>query len=119
LLGCFSGDGCFAGCARRQNGDDLDLYCFVAVGLSFGDFSARTEIRLTVVDDFTKYVITGPILAFFVWLAFITAGSTTNNVDSGSGKLNVFAVTNDGPVAGLTVSGTPDSILKLLFPSGC
>jgi TrbL/VirB6 plasmid conjugal transfer protein. len=69
-------------------------------------------------DDFTKYVITGPILAFFLWLAFVTAGSTTNNVNSGSGKLDVFAVTNDGPVAGLTVSGTPDSMLKFVISIG-
>ncbi|MFA5128849.1 MAG: hypothetical protein WC445_02660 [Patescibacteria group bacterium] len=34
-------------------------------------------------DEFSKYVISGPILAFFIWLALIVAGGGTANTEIG------------------------------------
>jgi hypothetical protein len=35
-------------------------------------------------DEFSKYVISGPVLAFFIWLALVVAGAGTSNVEVGA-----------------------------------
>lgn len=40
-------------------------------------------------QEFTKYIIVGPALAFFIWLAFAVAGSSAGNQ---SGKISVDAM---------------------------
>lgn len=83
-------------------------------------------------SDFTGLVITGPMLAFFIWLSFFTASgsglSNSTTTDSGGiqllGSTSTAAVPNnnsdltDDINAGVTKSGTAQAIIKFLVSIG-
>jgi hypothetical protein len=58
-------------------------------------------------DDFTKYVITGPILAFFIWLALISASAKAISFPAGQ-----------SPQVGDTGFGTPETMLRYIISIG-
>lgn len=70
--------------------------------------------------DFTGLVITGPLLAFFIWLSFFTVSDTGFNkgeniqVDGPSQSSNFVTDIN----AGVTEGGTADAIIKFLVSIG-
>lgn len=70
--------------------------------------------------DFTGLVITGPLLAFFIWLSFFTVSDTGFNkgeniqVDGPSQSSNFVTDIN----AGVTKGGTADAIIKFLVSIG-
>ena len=83
-------------------------------------------------SDFTGLVITGPMLAFFIWLSFFTASgsgmSNSTTTDSNNiqliGSTSTVANPNNGSDltddinAGVTKSGTAEAIIKFLVSIG-
>lgn len=81
-------------------------------------------------DQFTNNVVSGPILAFFIWLAFVTM--QTDGIDrfgKGPAKGNDEAyytgqgsiageASGSAPVAGLAQSGTPEGMLRFVISIG-
>ncbi|MDO9399414.1 MAG: hypothetical protein Q7T79_01885 [bacterium] len=62
--------------------------------------------------DFTSNVIVGPVLAFFIWLSFVSASSTAGlmaNINKGS---NVTLAT------GITEAGSTDNLIKFIISIG-
>ncbi len=75
-------------------------------------------------DEFSKNVIIGPVLAFFIWLSFASLGgveepSVVANIKSinesqqsgAEGQLS----TTTGPAAGITQAGSPDHMIKFII----
>ncbi|MBI4457889.1 hypothetical protein HY633_02915 [Candidatus Uhrbacteria bacterium] len=60
-------------------------------------------------DEFTKNLMTGPVLAFFLWLSLVTVA--TGDVSKGFG-------TPGGPSVGNTEAGTPQNIQTYLIGIG-
>ncbi|MBI2483121.1 hypothetical protein HYV74_03000 [Candidatus Uhrbacteria bacterium] len=71
-------------------------------------------------SEFGKYLTTGPVLAFFLWLALVTAGSgqtgTEIRKDATVGGSDVANQEyNDGVAALGSSAGTPDSIISFVI----
>ncbi len=62
-------------------------------------------------DNFSKYVITGPMLAFFIWLALIVAGGGTGNEQVG---VTVGTSTVSGPAVGVGALGTMEKLSSVI-----
>ncbi len=82
-------------------------------------------------DDFSKNVVSGPILAFFIWLSFASVqpdstgaslinGATEPNKGANEEiKLKGFEKSGAGaPEAGISKSGSADSMLKFIISIG-
>ncbi len=83
-------------------------------------------------SDFTGLVITGPMLAFFIWLSFFTASGSglSNSTTTDSGGIQLLGSTSTAAVpnnnsdltndinAGVTKSGTAQAIIKFLVSIG-
>lgn len=65
-------------------------------------------------DEFTKNVIVGPVLAFFLWLSFVSLG----NANSGSSILGFNVADSSIQPAGLTKIMTTDDITKFIISIG-
>ncbi len=64
--------------------------------------------------EFTKQVIVGPVLAFFIWLSLISAGSGYKGLD----EINVKSDLDNAPkeiTAGSTEAGTSEQMLKYMI----
>ncbi|MEI7620245.1 MAG: hypothetical protein WCJ57_01600, partial [Candidatus Falkowbacteria bacterium] len=80
-------------------------------------------------EEFSKNLIVGPILAFFIWLSFVSLGGVENPPDidkiSQLGKTMAEADTTNitgaltasttGPSAGITEAGSPDHMIKFII----
>ncbi|MFH0854016.1 MAG: hypothetical protein V1891_00785 [bacterium] len=80
-------------------------------------------------DEFVKYVTIGPIIAFFIWLSFVSMGNLTNqgetlkDMDSASYKrdssvdITVEYKEKEAnlPQAGDTIAGSPSHLVKFIF----
>ncbi|MBU4375214.1 hypothetical protein KKH38_01785 [Patescibacteria group bacterium] len=62
--------------------------------------------------EFTKYLIVGPVMAFFFWLTLVVFGTTASIADID--KLKGGAEINDVLVAGLTEAGSVDNMMKFI-----
>jgi len=80
-------------------------------------------------SDFTKNLLVGPILAFFIWLSFASLGGTStgdgkNPVDqvmenNGAGKPAALgSAATSGPSVGISTAGSPDNMIKLIISIG-
>lgn len=82
-------------------------------------------------DEFSKNVVAGPILAFFIWLSFASVqpdstgaslinGATEPNAGTNEEqKLKGFETSNAGaPEAGISKSGSADNMLKFIISIG-
>jgi len=69
-------------------------------------------------DDFTKNVIVGPVLAFFLWLSFVSLGNGNvgTEVLQQSGAQSIFS--DAAPTGGLTAAMTTDNLLKFVISIG-
>lgn len=78
-------------------------------------------------SDFSKNLIVGPILAFFLWLSFASMGSinsstdieamkTKNNIDSESGE--VSSSTSNDLAAAATQAGSKDNMILFIVSIG-
>lgn len=67
-------------------------------------------------EDFTRNVIVGPVLAFFIWLSFASLGSggvdaiTGSGVDAGTAKIG-----GTGGAQSLTKAGSPGNMLNFII----
>ena len=64
-------------------------------------------------DDFTKNVIIGPVLAFFLWLSFVTLG----NGKSGADILGM-SIDTGNDTSGLTASMSTNALMKFAISIG-
>jgi len=82
-------------------------------------------------EEFSKNLIVGPILAFFIWLSFVSlggvtapaegdpvaavmnAGKTLEQADT-TGMTNI-AASSTGPSAAITEAGSPDHMIKFII----
>lgn len=64
--------------------------------------------------EFSKNVIVGPVLAFFIWLSFISASSGIMNDEHFNDKASMGLQ----PTASITKAGTPDHMLKFIISIG-
>ncbi|MBU4511623.1 hypothetical protein KKD19_00010 [Patescibacteria group bacterium] len=72
-------------------------------------------------SEFSKQVVVGPILAFFIWLSFVSIG--TNNAGTilntpKPGDTGNTTKLSSQPVAGLAEAGTPDNMIKFIISIG-
>jgi len=82
-------------------------------------------------EEFSKNLIVGPILAFFIWLSFVSLGGVTSPGDhdpvnqvmlagktlekaDATGMTNITASTT-GPSAAITEAGSPDHMIKFII----
>lgn len=72
-------------------------------------------------DEFSKNVIIGPVLAFFIWLSFASLGGVEDpkvvadirsKGNTQSGVEDKFGTVSQGPSAGITEAGSPDHMIK-------
>ncbi|MDP3043232.1 MAG: hypothetical protein Q8N21_02430 [bacterium] len=63
-------------------------------------------------SEFSKQVVVGPILAFFIWLSFVSATSSTGLV----GDIKPTTATN--PTAAITTAGSEDNMIKFIISIG-
>lgn len=72
-------------------------------------------------SEFSKQVVVGPILAFFIWLSFVSIG--TNNAGTilntpKPGDTDNTTKLSSQPVAGVAKAGTPDDMIKFIIAIG-
>jgi len=75
-------------------------------------------------SEFAKNVIIGPVLAFFIWLSFVSLGSGANPLkdtpepgDTGK-TTQISGVEIPGPNAGIAKAGKPADMLKFIISIG-
>lgn len=74
--------------------------------------------------DFSKQVVVGPLLAFFIWLSFISLGGVTvDNMPEANDKIKEIDKITSGNKdsvlnAAITEAGTPDHMLKFIISIG-
>ena len=81
-------------------------------------------------QEFSKQVIVGPVLAFFIWLSFVSLGGSglkgqdILNVDpkgidnSGTERIYQGEKKELAPIAGSAEAGTPDNMIKFIISIG-
>ncbi len=71
-------------------------------------------------SQFTENVVSGPILAFFIWLSFASATVDVKNISSVTftGSDNEKAHQGKLAAAGLSTAGTPEGMLKFVISIG-
>lgn len=73
-------------------------------------------------SEFSKQVVVGPVLAFFIWLSFISIGA--NNADTilgdtpRPGDTGNTTQISSAPSAGIAEAGTPDNMIKFIISIG-
>lgn len=77
-----------------------------------GAFPAGKSYNETWWKDFTKNLIVGPILAFFIWLSFAALGTGTGTENSGVGKDSELRPATS---TALTKAGSPDNMLNFII----
>ncbi|MFC1613556.1 hypothetical protein ACFL23_04475, partial [Patescibacteria group bacterium] len=74
-------------------------------------------------SEFIKYVTIGPIIAFFLWLSFVSLSKTATFTDLTTGKSfedlspqeKAMNLSKDTPQAGITVAGSTDHMIKFII----
>jgi hypothetical protein len=72
-------------------------------------------------SQFTENVVSGPILAFFIWLSFASVTVDVKNISSSvtfTGSDNEKAHQGKLAAAGLSTAGTPEGMLKFVISIG-
>ncbi len=77
-------------------------------------------------NEFSKQVVIGPVLAFFIWLSFISiGGSNVKGQDilkvdpAGEYTERIYrSEAGEAPIAGTTEAGTPDNMIKFIISIG-
>lgn len=78
-------------------------------------------------SEFTKQVVVGPILAFFIWLSFVSLGASDQTagkimkVDMSGSSMSSASTTLVSPspiAAGISKAGTSDNMLKFIISIG-
>ncbi len=83
----------------------LSPLAFLLAASPFGSEYAREWWK-----NFTSYVVSGPILAFFIWLSLIVAGAGT-----GYGQVGVTTISAEGSVSATASSlGTPEKLVSVI-----
>ena len=59
-------------------------------------------------SEFSKNVVVGPVLAFFIWLSFVSASTGLVDIPSSS----------EGPSVAVTVAGSKENIIKFIISIG-
>ncbi|MBI4812704.1 hypothetical protein HY798_04725 [Candidatus Falkowbacteria bacterium] len=67
-------------------------------------------------SEFSKNVIVGPVLAFFIWLSFVSATTGTGLVDVDATSMDLGTSSKIG--AGNTVAGSKDNMIKFIVSIG-
>ncbi|HOZ53349.1 MAG TPA: hypothetical protein PK142_01565 [bacterium] len=66
-------------------------------------------------SDFSKNLIIGPILAFFIWLSFASLGGTAGSAEISAMKKNTFSDAEEVGNATITQAGSPEHMLKFII----
>ncbi|HNX11048.1 MAG TPA: hypothetical protein PKI61_02815 [bacterium] len=76
-------------------------------------------------QEFSKNLIIGPVLAFFIWLSFASLGGVEEpqvvanikkiNENQQSGAEGQLGTVSVGPTAGITEAGSPDHMIKFII----
>ncbi|MFH1662106.1 MAG: DMT family transporter [Candidatus Falkowbacteria bacterium] len=78
-------------------------------------------------SEFSKQVVTGPILAFFIWLSLVSLGNVTTNLPQANQTISNGGVdfssgskiaAENALTAGMTTAATPEHMLKFIISIG-
>ncbi|PIT93510.1 hypothetical protein COU00_04000 [Candidatus Falkowbacteria bacterium CG10_big_fil_rev_8_21_14_0_10_43_11] len=79
----------------------LWVYTILSPFVFFGHaFSGAQKYTSQIWGDFTKQVIVGPLLAFFIWLALVTAQSSSDKI-SENANLGLAGAQNNSRLSGI------------------
>lgn len=68
-------------------------------------------------EEFTKNLVVGPVVAFFIWLSFAIASTTPQDLISQPEPGDIVKTDNDehAPSAALTEGGVPENMIKFMI----
>ncbi len=73
-------------------------------------------------SEFSKNLIIGPVLAFFIWLSFASLGGVGSQAEidkiAKADEIGEDGIVSDAPTAAITEAGSKDNVIKLIISIG-